>query len=75
MPGCTIGKGVSIVNSIIGKFSQKMYTKKLFLGPNVIITDGSQLPAKSIIGEGVRVSIEKSQARCPLIWQHFNKIF
>ena len=31
------------------------------LGPNVIITDGTQLPAKSVIGEGVRVSVEKSQ--------------
>ena len=38
-----------------------------FLGPNVIITDGTQLPAKSIIGEGVRVSVEKSQAGCPQI--------
>ena len=73
MNGATIGEGCTVVNSIIGEYIDLIFTLTLlFKGPSVILLDGTNLPPKSVIGEGITVSLD-AESEYPLILSDIKK--
>lgn len=74
MNGATIGEGCTVVNSIIGQqYIDFIFVLTLsFKGPSAILLDGTNLPSKSVIGEGITVALD-AESEYPLILSDIKK--
>lgn len=73
MNGATVGEGCTVVNSIIGQYIYFIPALTFSIkGPSAILLDGTNLPPKSVIGEGITVALD-AESEYPLILSDIKK--